>query len=151
MIDPITELILESERPNVLYHGSSKQNMKNIKASKGESTHDKGSKARVYAADTKIIASAFTFTWIDSMGITFGSYGNDRKTAKHILEIPKKHLHLIKKPCSLYTVSSEAFIPAVGGMRGEYYSTKNIKILNEVKYKTAELCMKNNGVILRVT
>ena len=127
---------------NILYHGSSKQGMTVLDPSFNLLKHDITAKENfLYAATTKKIASAFTFFWYDAMGIKFEGINN-----VYTMRIPSKLLHLIKKPCSIYTISREGFTLPNSKFKGEMITTKRVKVLDEEKYKTAEECMIRNGI-----
>jgi len=66
------------------------------------------------------------------------------------MKIPRKHLHLLNNPCSIYEVSSQSFKPVFGGLKGEYRTTKIVKVLSEEKYKSAKDCMIKHGVKIKV-
>jgi len=122
------------DQPKYLYHGSDIQNLKILKP-KNNSTHDKSKINRVYVADTKQIASAFTFRWDDSTGIKCGWVGNDSKLIT--LEIPKNFLYLLDKPCSIYTVSPKFFTRSTGGFE-EYYTTQQINVVSEEQFNSSK-------------
>ena len=100
------------------------------------------------------MASAFGFQWNDRMGIKFGSISNSPDKPDHknyTLEIPKKHVHLIMKPCSMYTLDNSTFYIVPGNFKGEYRSQqKIINILSEKKFKSCKKCMEYYKVKVKV-
>lgn len=134
-----------TQSPTFLYHGSATQNLKELDPNVAITSHDyfKSGKIvipRVYAGNTKLIASAFTFQWNDDMGIKFGSWNGIWKFV-----ISKEHYHLLKNKCSIYTVCGINFIkPAAGeGLSGEWYSNTKVRILQENKFDSCLEAMES--------
>jgi len=151
--ESLNQILEYVDNPKYLYHGSSIQNLKVLGPDSAVTSHDyfesnKKVIPRVYAGDTKLIASAFTFQWNDSMGVEFGTWNGVTK-----FKIPKKHYHLLKNKCSIYTVSGENFIkPPPGiGLRGEYYSINNVIILKEEKFNSCLDAMKSQNLPIIIT
>jgi len=127
-----------------LYHASSQQNLKSLDPSRNTSKHTAGFRAVTYASDDKTFVSAFTFPWIDPMGIKFGRVNMGAWT----LTIPKKHLPLMDKPCSIYEVPAKDFTKVPGTMP-EYTSDVEVPVLKETKYTSARKCMEAHGVVIK--
>ena len=144
MIDTYLNYLQESELIQYLYHGSHIQGLK-ILSPKFNTSRPMNHKGNyVYAAENKKIASGFTFSWTDADGIKYGGMNDILE-----IQIPKRLIKLIKKPCSLYKVDSSSFIKANTGFK-EYISKKDVKVLDEEKYRSAEECMKKNGLKIKI-
>ncbi len=151
ILENYLQYIQESIKPNILYHGSSFQNLKIIDPEHNISKHDMEAKTKwIYAGDTKLIASAFTFFWYDDMGIHFGGSGTSPTNKVWTFKIPKKLIPLMNKPCSIYTVSGKDFIEAESGLKGEFITTKKIKVLKEDKYRSSKECMLKHNIKIKV-
>jgi len=132
----------------ILYHASHLQNLKEIKNDFNITNNgDDYGKKWIYAGNKQQIVCAFTFPWNDGMGIQFGSKNWNSGKPKYIIKIPKKHTNLISHQCSIYTIPIDGFKEVKGGLKGEYRSNKtNVKVIDEVKFKTAKQCMEKFNV-----
>jgi hypothetical protein len=122
------------------YHGSPIQNLKTLDLKK-DSVRFKTQSPSVFITDDKGYASCFTFAWSNNEGFELGSINNGPWT----IEIPKKFKSRLSKPCSIYIVESGPY-KQIKSMPAEYVSKKSIKVIKEIKYKTALEAMKSNGV-----
>jgi len=144
------------KKPKILFHASRISNLKEL-----HSIHNLTNNKNIhgekwtYAATTETTCSAFSFLWDDSHGIKFGLISNTpggEGPWLHTFKIPKKLVHLMEHPCSVYTLTNTtSFIPVKNGLVGEYRSAEAIiPIHNERKFKTSMECMKHFGVIIRI-
>ena len=141
MITKTAKLLLGKK----LYHASRVQSLKELDPNENVNQHRDIPKKAVYASDDKKFAAAFCFPWSNPMGINYGSVDGGPYT----LTIPKRHMRLLDKPCSIYEVSSDSF-KRVSGKIPEYISHKKVEILKETRYSSARECLKKCGVPLRV-
>jgi len=134
-----------------LYHASPIQNLKFLKKEYNISSIETNSKKKwIYAGPKKMIA-AFSFPWDDSMGITYTDNGKDLENRIYTINIPRKFVNLISKPCSIYTIDKKSFTLAKGGLGDEYRSSReSIKVLSEEKFKSAKNCMEQNNIIINI-
>ena len=145
MLDTYLTYIQESTNLKVMYHGSHIQNMKVLDPKTNISKHEKTKAKWIYAMNERSLCSAFTFPWTDDMGIQFGGING-----VYTLKVPKHHMTLLDKPCSIYEVDSANFIKAKTGMKHEYVSSKKVKVLKETKYKTAKQCILSTDIRIKV-
>ncbi len=150
MINKYLQYLNESINPKILFHGSNKQGLKELNPLYNKSNIYDTKGKWLYAAISKTIASAFTFLWIDPMGIKFGASHWHSGNPLYTMQIPKKHLPLLNNPCSIYEISSQGFEEAKGGLKGEFRTSKKVKVLREYKYKTSKECMLENNVKIEV-
>lgn len=137
----------------VLYHASSKQGMKKLSSKFNVSNSgDNLDKNWIYAINSQIGASLFGFSWDDTDGVESGSMSYDGGKPEWYFTVPKKLVPKMKKPCSMYTITdTSSFIEVTNGLIGEYRSSKSsILLQKEVKFKSAEACMKHFGVNIKV-
>jgi len=128
-----------------LYHCSYLQNLKVLDPSKVESTHDKNKRSSIYASNDKSYASGFCFSWNEKMGIDFGNTNN----GPWELSIPRKYLHLLNKPCSMYEVDSSTF-KNLNVSVPEFISYSKVRVINEIKFRTGKECMGHYDTIIKV-
>ncbi len=147
----VQQIIKSTQTPNILYHASHIQGLK-VLDPKYNISNISGSKNKIwlYAGISEKMVSAFTFPWTDNLGIQYGSIGWNSNDPVYTMTIPKKHLPLLNNPCSIYTVNSDNFVEAKGGLEGEYRTKKNVKVLKETKFKSAKECMKYYGIKIKV-
>jgi len=147
----LIESISGHNNEKFLYHASSIQNLKFLKKEYNTSNIETNSEKKwIYAGPKKMIA-AFSFPWVDSMGITYTGSGKDLETRIYTITIPRRFVNLISKPCSIYTIDKKSFVLTKGGLRDEYRSSReSIKILFEEKYKSAKECMEKNNIIIKI-
>ena len=129
-----------------LYHCSYLQNLKFLDPTKVESTHDKDRKPSIYATNDKSYAAGFCFKWNDSMGIDYGNDNNGPWT----LWIPRKHLHLLNNPCSMYEIDSSTFKKIPNISVPEFVGYSKVKVLKETKFRTGKECMKYYDTVIEV-
>ena len=147
----VYQAILEYvDNPKYLYHGSSIQNLKVLGPDSAVTSHDyaKAGKLikRLYAADEKRMAAAFTFQWNDSMGIKFG-WWESRDNME--LGVPKKLLHLLENKCSIYTVSPKYFTRSPSGFE-EYYTIQQVKVISEEKFNSSREALTKYKCAIRI-
>ncbi len=136
------QLICEVLKQSVkLYHGSSTQNLKIIEPRRKTYVH-KTDPPRVFVTTDESFAACFTFYWADQEGFDLGNINN----GPWILKVPKKFKNRLTKPCSIYIVEPGNYKQVKNMLKQEYFSTKPIKVLEEIKYRTALDAMKTNGV-----
>lgn len=127
--------------PKYLYHGSSTQNLKTLGTDTAITSHDyqktKILTKRLYAMDSKQMAAAFTFQWNDGIGVKYGTWDD----GPYSLEVPKKYLYLLEKPCSIYTISSKGFTKSPGKFI-EYFTSESVDVISEEKFDTCYDAMK---------
>jgi hypothetical protein len=128
-----------------LYHCSYQQNLKQLDPTKVESSHIPDKTPSVYATNDKSYASGFCFPYSDDMGIVFGSVNKGPWT----LKIPRRHLHLLNKPCSMYEVSPSTF-KNLNISVPEFISYSKVKVLDELKFRTGKECMGHYDTVIIV-
>jgi hypothetical protein len=128
-----------------LFHCSYLQNLKELNPIKVESVHINEKRPSVYASNDKSYASGFSFPWNDSLGIEFGRINNGPWT----LEIPSKHLNLLDNPCSMYEIDPSTFKKLDINVP-EFISYSKVRVISEVKFKTAKDCMNHFNVVIKV-
>ena len=93
------DFLIEGRVPGILFHASPTQGLKFLDAKETKSTHLKVNKPYIYATDEVSYAAGFSFDWGNNEGFRFGSedYGKPWE-----LQVPRKHAHRLKAPCSIY-------------------------------------------------
>lgn len=125
------------------YHTSPNQNLKIIEPR--AVTHKIGNiGSKVFVSNDKGFSSAFGFLWGDNEGFKLEQKNNGPWT----FTIPEKFKSRAMKPCSIYTVENNKYVPIfdIGTTPIEFYSEKSIKVLTEEKYNTAIDAMSKNGI-----
>ena len=125
-------ILLEAlkEDTNILYHGSTVQNLKILNPSNITTPGDTDKK-RVFAIDDKMYALCFASKMIE--GEPIGVFTD--KDEFYIKELIPNAFDLYKTKGSIYTVDSKFFkLMNTNGWR-EFYSYDQIKVLNEEKIK----------------
>jgi len=127
---------------NIMYHGSMEQGLKIIVPKKSVTSHSQKAKNEriVYVTDDKAYASGFVFPWSEKDGFEFGRVGEDDWT----LEIPKRHVDRLKKPCSIYEVEGD--FTKLNTDTPEWVSHEDVKVVREDAYDSVEECLIKNGV-----
>jgi hypothetical protein len=125
-----------------LYHASPKQNLKILDPRKQISGVHKERKKEIYASNDKSYAAGFCFNWNSSEGFT---YGKQRKEDPWHLKIPMKYIRRLQKPCSIYVVEDKTF-RNLNISTPEWVSKEKVRVISEEKYRSALLCLRQNGV-----
>jgi len=130
---------LKNNTKGLLYHGSSKQNLKIIDPFKTDQRRMPGDRDynKVYGTWDQSFSSMFC------SNISFkGSKNNNTPWHMYIEKMPLS----FKKPCSIYILESTWFMPPGKVMGPEMYSKTVCKIIKETKYKSILNCLKKNNV-----
>ena len=137
------QIVSESLASKIFYHSSPTQGLKIIDP-RNETRRIGNRGTRVFVSDSKAFSSGFTFRWNSSDGIRFGQTDDGPWT----MEIPKKFKSRMMKPCSIYTVENQPYIPIrdMSETPVEFYTRKSVRIIKEEKYRTSLEAMKSNGV-----
>ena len=143
----LDKYLQEITKPKILYHASDIQGIKILDPEKNMSSHLKVLKRYVYATDDKSYASGFCFDWSSNDGIRFGQY---KDNGPWVLQIPKKHLNMLKNKCSIYTIDSSGFKKVYGLPTPEFYRKEKVSVLSEEKYNSAKECLEKNNTVIKV-
>ena len=143
----INSYLNEIQSPQKMYHASPHQNLKAIKIREAEKQSQRGLKNLIWGTPDKEYAAMFCIPATSSLGFRKGIYKGDKHRT---FEIPKKYISWLKRPCSIYEVDPKNFKREAGRKTPDWISNKDVKILNETKYKTAKECLKNNNVKIRI-
>ena len=130
--------------PKILYYGSNIQDLKIINPEITGLKHlTNYSKTKIiYASDNKSFAAAFI------VGKTpFSIYSADG--VHWTVELNKKYLDVLQKPCSIYTIPSDNFV-RLKVITPEWISLKEAPVLKEEKYISGFLCFQSNNLILKI-
>lgn len=126
----------------ILYHASTEQNLKFLDPHRTMPLHLSGLKKEIYASPDKAYAAGFCFNWKPSDGIIFNKIF---EKGPWVLKVPPKYAQRLNHPCSIYELDTNGF-GNLNTSKPEYSSKIKVKVLNEEKYETALMCLKQNGV-----
>jgi len=137
----------EAKQPLVMYHASSHQNLKSIKIKDAEKQSQRGLKRLIWGTPDREYASMFCIPATSSLGFKKGIYAGDKHRT---FEVPKKYKSWLNRPCSIYEVNPTPFKKEAGRKTPDWISNKDVKVLKEVKYKTAKECLLDNNVKIKI-
>ena len=130
--------------PKYLYHGSPIQGLKVLEPRKISVRSDQ-KEPRVYAVCTKTEAAIFAYPFHDRNS-HISWHGEPTKIYLNIFN--KK---LIRKyPASIYLIKTNSF-KSVDESNIEWYSTKPVEIMKEIRIKDALKYAKRNGAVITTT
>jgi hypothetical protein len=142
------QLVLESiENKKQMYRSGPVQNIKMFNPRNSSKSHNKlfKNKQIIYATDNISYAAGFCFEWSDNEGFVYGRWNN----GPWVLEMPKKYKNRLDSKCSMYELENNTF-RKFNIKTPEYYSTKPVKVIKEVKFRSCYDCLKKYGVVLKV-
>lgn len=137
----------EIQKPQKMYHASPHQNLKVIKVREAEKQSQRGLKNFIWGTPDKEYASMFCIPATSSLGFRKGKYAGDKHRT---FEIPRKYVHWLKKPCSIYEVDPINFKKESGRKTPDWISNKDVRVLKEEKFKTAKECLESQNVNIKV-
>lgn len=147
-------LLCESLNNDILYHGSSVQNLKILKPEKITFNNVKDVK-RICATDSIKYAPTFTFklkdgNQLDALGRSTYYSWREFTSSSNTLLIPKKYQSILTTaPCSIYILSKKDF--SYNAKYNEFESFKSVEVIKEFKFKSVISALKNNGWTLKFT
>lgn len=130
---------------NLYYHAGKNQDIKELKVNYAKTSHNKNFVPKIYASSDVGFAAGFSFDW-EKADIKLYR----KKDSSWIIEIPKEVEPNLAKPASMYFVEPATFKKAYGVTTPEVVSEKDVKIVKEIKYKTARECLVQNGVDIKI-
>lgn len=124
-----------------LYHGSTTQNIKTLEPKKRYTPQGKIDHSAIYATALPAYAAAHSFAWSTDEGV-----GLDVDEKGVDLSIPKSMKERLQVPVSIYKLSSEGFEHTKEELTGYTWHTVNpVEVIEEVKYPTVEIALKELG------
>ena len=132
---------IENNTKGLLYHGSSKQNLKVIDPFKTDKRRQPGHRDHNKVYGTWDIEFASMFCGIVPFRASKNRNDNNPWTM-YLETIPIS----FKKPCSIYVLDSIWYVPPGKILGPEMYSKTVCKVMKEIKYKSVLRCLKKNGV-----
>ena len=140
-------LIFENNIPKLMYRAGPTQNIKIFNPKKLETTHDSKFKNQsiIYTTDDISYAAGFCFNWSDKDGFEYGQINNGR----WILKIPESYKHKLDDKCSMYVLDGSD-CKRLNTNTPEYYSTKSLKVVKEIKFNSCYECLNKYNVNIRI-
>ena len=128
-----------------LYHGSTTQNIKTLEPRKRYTPQGRIGYAAIYATPLPGYAATHSFPWSSDEGVIL-----DIGDVKIFFSIPEKLRERLQLPISIYKVSSENFQHTKEELTGYTWHTINpVEVLEEKKYESVEIALKELGVDFR--
>lgn len=124
--------------PAKMYAGSPKQNLKSMNPSGDYTLQDEHVGPIVFGTHDKRYASIYTFRWEDDNSANFGIYNG-----VYEFKIRRIAEDKMKDPCSIYIIDSKDF-QQFDDL--EWYSTRPVKVLKEIKFDTVYDCLVAHGI-----
>ncbi|MBU3668365.1 MAG: hypothetical protein FGM57_00170 [Candidatus Taylorbacteria bacterium] len=127
-----------------LYHGSTTQNIKTLEPRKRYTPQGKIDYSAIYAKPLPAYAAAHSFPWStdEGVGLDVEEHGVD-------LSIPNSLKERLQVPVSIYKLAPDSFEHTEEELTGyTWHTTKPIEILEEVKYPSVEVALKELGAKL---
>ena len=124
-----------------LYHGSIIQNIKILEPRKRYTPQGKIDYPAIYATPLPAYAAAHSFPWSTDEG-----FGLDVDEHGVGLSIPKNLRERLQVPISIYKLSSEGFEHTKEELTGQtWHKTNPVEVIEEVKYPSVEVALKELG------
>ena len=128
-----------------LYHASTTQNIKTLEPRKRYTPQGKINYSAIYATPLPAYAVSHSFPWSTGEGVIL----NVNNSIVY-LSIPKSFKERLQVPISIYKLSSEGFKHTEEEVTGHTWHTVNpVQVIEEVKYPSVEIALKELGVILQ--
>jgi hypothetical protein len=128
-----------------LYHGSTIQDIKRLEPRKRYTPQGKVDYSAIYATPLQAYAAAHSFPWSTDEGVELDVNENVVNLA-----IPKSFKERLQVPISIYKLSSEGFEHTEEELTGYTWHTVNpVEVIEEVKYASVEIALKELGVTFR--
>lgn len=125
-----------------LYHGSTTQNIKILEPRKRYTPQGKINYSAIYATSLVGFAAAHSFPWSTREGVGLDVYEDLIE-----LSIPKNLKERLQVPISIYKLSAKGFEHTKEETSGYTWHTINpVKVLEEIKYLSVEIALKELGV-----